>query len=205
MRNIYELLADMGIEIPAEKTDEFRKAFHKEYKTIAEFEKLSAKVEKAEQDVLNATEALKGFENINPDELKSEIEKWQKKAEEAEKTYQAELAERDYNDALDKAMSKIKFTSESARKSVRAEIKSSGIPYKDGRLLGFEDAIAGIKEKDASAFVDEDAEAKKAKAVKFTTQRQLEGSPNVSLDSIASTKDPKERKKLIAENQHLFK
>lgn len=205
MRNIDELLAEVGIEIPEEKAEEFRKSFHSEYKTIAEFDKISAKAKKAEQDALTATEALKGFENINPEELRGEIEKWQKKAEEAEKTYQAELAERDYNDALDKAMEKIKFTSESAKKAVRNEIKGSGIPYKDGRLLGFEDAIAGIREKDASAFVDEEAEAQKAKAVKFTTQRQAEGTQTVSLASIAAVKDPKERKKLIEENQHLFK
>ena len=49
------------------------------------------------------------------------------------------------------------------------EIKESGLKLKDGKILGLSDLIGQIKEKNASAFVDEQQQRAQQQAARFTT------------------------------------
>lgn len=51
MKDIFELLKGLGIEIEADKKDAFNKEFTNNYKTIAEFEKQSAKLKTTEESL----------------------------------------------------------------------------------------------------------------------------------------------------------
>ena len=57
-----------------------------------------------------------------------------------------------------------------------AEIKESGLKLKDGKILGLNDLLGQIKERDASAFVDEEQEKAKQKAARFSTSFKPSGS-----------------------------
>ena len=78
--------------------------------------------EKAE----TAENTLKGFEGVDLETMQRELSDWKKKAEDAEKNAQAQIYERDFNDALKTELESVKFSSEAAKRAIMAEIKESG-------------------------------------------------------------------------------
>ena len=107
--------------------------------------------------------------------MQRELSDWKKKAEDAEKNAQEQIYQRDFNDALKAELESVKFSSEAAKRAIMAEIKESGLKLKDGKILGLNDLISQMKEKDASAFIDEEQEKAKQNAARFTTQFHKSG------------------------------
>ena len=107
-----------------------------------------------------AEDTLKGFDGEDVEGLNKQIEDWKNKAAEAQKDFQRQIEERDFNDALKEEMEAFKFTSEAAKKAIMAEVKEAGLKLKDGKILGLSDLIGQIKEKDASAFAPDKDPAK---------------------------------------------
>lgn len=158
--------------------------------------------EKAE----TAEETLKGFEGIDPTQVQAQLAEYKKKAEDAEKDRDAKLYERDFADALRTALEGIKFSSEAAKKAVMADIKEAGLKLKDGKILGLNDLISQMKEKDASAFVDEAQQQAQQNAARFTAPRGQQTPPgSMTKEDIMAIKDPSERQAKIAENIGLFR
>ena len=158
MADIFELLKDAGVEIPADKKDAFNREFRKTYKSEGEVSKVTGNLE-SDRDAWkkraeDAEATLKTFDGIDPAKIQAEVETWKQKAETAEKDYAAKLAERDFEDALKEEIGQYKFTSEAAKKSIMADIRAAGLKCKEGKILGLSDLIAQMKEKDSSAFVD---------------------------------------------------
>lgn len=204
MKNIEAILKEFGLEIPADKKEEFRKAFHENYKTVVDYGKVETDRDSWKEKAETAETTLKSFEGIDPENIQKELADWKKKAEDAEKDYNDKIYERDFGDALKTAMEDYKFSSEAAKKAVMAEIKEAGLKLKDGKILGLSDLVAQIKESDASAFVDEEDEAGKAR---FTTNSKVTSKTEtgkVTKKDILDIKDPQERQAAIASNLNLF-
>lgn len=134
-----------------------------------EFEKESEKVTKAEDEAKKwktqaetAEETLKKFEGIDPEGIQSELETWKEKVRTQEEDYKKELYERDFADALKTELAQYKFSSESARDAITAQIQKAGLKLTEGKIMGLSDMMATIKEKDPYAFVNESEEGKKA-------------------------------------------
>ena len=90
--------------------------------------------------------------NGDADGIRKQLEELQGKYDKETEAYKAQLAQRDYQSAVDKAIadSGVKFTSKSAEKAFRAEIK---LEMKDGALAGFDKYLEQAKSNDPSAFV----------------------------------------------------
>lgn len=210
MQKLIDTLKSFGIEIPADKQADVKKALSEHYKNIAEHNKALSKLE-VDRDTWKekaeaAEETLKGFEGIDPAQMNTELATWKKKAEDAEKDRDAKLYERDFADALKTALEGIKFSSEAAKKAVMADIKEAGLKLKDGKILGLNDLISQMKEKDASAFVDEAQQQAQQNAARFTTPRGQQTTPpgTMTRKDIEGIKDASERQAAIAQNLHLF-
>ena len=159
MQKLIDTLKSFGIEIPEDKQADVKKALSENYKNTKEVAKTLSKVE-GERDnwkerAETAEETLRGFDGIDPTNIKSELETWKQKAADAEKEFNAKIYDRDFSDALKAALDDVKFSSEAAKKSVMADIKEAGLKLKDGKILGLNDLIEQMKQSDASAFVDE--------------------------------------------------
>lgn len=211
MQNIEAILAELGIEVPSDKKGDLTKKVSENYVTKAEHEK---KIGKAETERDNwkskaetAEETLKKFDGVDLETMQAELNNWKQKAETAAKDYEQKIYERDFSDALKNELESMKFSSDAAKRAVMAEIKESGLKLKDGKILGLSDLIGQIKEKDASAFVDEEQEKAKQQAARFTvpgTGKSTGGSGTTTKKDIMSIKDPTERQAAIAENLGLF-
>lgn len=208
MKNMIDICKDFGIEIPADKHAEFNKAVAENYKTIAEFEKKVNRLtddlatEKSRADA--AEDALKGFDGIDPANIKAQIEEANKKVKEAQEAAEKQLAERDFNDALSKALDGIEFTSSAARKAIEADVRANCSKLKDGTIIGFSDVIAAAKKADASAFVDESVQQLEANKPKFTAPNSITTGGKLTRDDIMNISDRAERRAAMAKNQHLF-
>ena len=172
-----------------------------------ENEKLTADRDKEKERADTAEETLKKFDGVDVETMQAELATWQQKAKDAEKDYADKLAQRDFEDALKEEISGYKFTSEAAKKAIMAEIREAGLKVKDGKLLGLSDLLAQMKEKDASAFVDEKQEQLEAgRAKPFTGPLNSGGgSKKLTREEIEAIKDPAEMQQRIAENIHLFR
>lgn len=211
MQNIEAILAELGIEVPSDKKGDLTKKVSENYVTKAEHEK---KIGKAETERDNwkskaetAEETLKKFDGVDLETMQTELNTWKQKAETAEKDYEQKIYERDFSDALKTELESVKFSSDAAKRAVMAEIKESGVKLKDGKIIGLSDVINQIKERDASAFVDEEQEKAKQQAARFTvpgTGKSTGGSGTTTKKDIMSIKDPTERQAAIAENLGLF-
>lgn len=205
MQNITEILRAVGVELTEEQNTAVVKAVAENYKTIAEFDKKIGKLESErdgfKEQLDTATETLKGFEGIDKDAIETELANWKKKAEDAEKSFNERIYERDFNDALRDAMEGYNFSSNAAKNSVIAEVKAKGLKMEGGKILGLNDVMASIKEKDADAFIDEDAPR-----AKFTAR--MSGTPSgkkyASKEEIMKIKDARTRQDAIASNMDLF-
>lgn len=209
MQNIMEILKEFGLEVPEEKRTEINKRVAENYVTEAEHGK---KVRKLESDrdewqgrAENAEKTLKGFDGIDLEAMNSEVADWKRKAEQAEKDYNAKLHERDFEDALRAELDSVKFTSEAAKKAILVEVKAAGLSLKDGKILGLNDLLGQLKESDAAAFVDPEAEQLEQNRVRFTqAANKASGGGNgvTREDYKAMTLD--ERMKLKTDNPELY-
>lgn len=208
--DILELLKKYGAEIPEESKDAFNKEFRKTYKSEGEISKVTDKLEtdrdnwKAKAET--AEETLKKFDGVDLETMNAELTAWKNKAETAEKDYAEKLAKRDFEDALKEEIGGYKFTSEAAKKAIMAEIREAGLKVKDGKILGLSDLISQMKEKDASAFVDEQQEElEKGRAKPFTQPlNQNVGGQKMTKSDILNIKDAGQRQTAIAQNLGLF-
>lgn len=152
-----------------------------------------------------AETTLKGFEGVDLETMQREISDWKQKATEAEKNAQAQLYERDFADALKAEFEGIKFSSEAAKRAIMAEVKEAGLKLKDGKILGLNDLLSQMKEKDASAFVDDAQQQVQQNMARFTAPVGKQNTPGtMTRKDIEAIKDPSERQSAIASNLHLF-
>ncbi len=210
MKKLIETLRSLGIEVPEDKESEVKKKLSEYYKNVAEVEKTTKNLE-TDRDAWkeraeNAEGILKKFEGIDPEKVQAELSDWKRKAEDAEKDYVEKLAQRDFEDALKEEIGGYKFTSEAAKRAVIADIREAGLKVNDGKILGLSDFIAQIKEKDSSAFVDEQQEALEQNRARFAQpMNQNTGSiKKMTRDDILGIKDRSERLRSIAENLSEF-
>lgn len=172
-----------------------------------ENEKLTADRDKEKERADTAEETLKKFDGVDIETMQAELATWQQKAKDAEKDYADKLAQRDFEDALKEEIGGYKFTSEAAKEAIMARIRGAGLKVSDGKILGLSDLIAQMKEKDASAFVDEkqeQLEAGRAKPFTGPLNPNGGGAKKMTREEISGIKDTAARQRAIAENFSLF-
>lgn len=172
-------------------------------KAKSDLSNLAAERDKYKAQAETAEESLKKFEDIDVDSVKAELESWKQKAEDQQKAYTDELYKRDFKDALARELQDVKFSSEAAKRSIMSEIEGAGLKLNEGKILGLSDLLGQMREKDASAFVN-DAEASKPH---FTTPMEPAGNTGTTLTKadILKIKDSSERQRAIAQNINLFR
>lgn len=207
MQNITEILKEIGIEVPEDKLPDLIKKVAENYKTVAEMEKKTGRLEQERDDYKSQLESakntLKGFEGIDLSTMRTQLAEYKEKAEKAEKDFKDKLAERDLDDALNAALDGIKFTSETAKRGVKSRLKEERIELnKDGKLRGFDSLISKLREEDKDAF----AEDSKPSARFTSSFGKNDGVKKYSsIEDIYKIKDATERQTAIAQNMDLFR
>lgn len=86
--------------------------------------------------------------------IRKQLEELQGKYTKETEDYKAQLADRDYSDAMRRTVSSkgIKFSSKAAEKAYLADLKAKNLTLKDGELEGFDDWHKAQTEADPAAF-----------------------------------------------------
>lgn len=77
MKNIYEILKDFGLEIPAEKKTDFEKAWKENYRTKSEYDNAVTKRDEYKSSLDTVSEQLKAFDGVDVADLNGQIKKLQ--------------------------------------------------------------------------------------------------------------------------------
>lgn len=73
MLNIEQILTEFNVEIPDGKKEEFVKRVLENYKTVAEYQKVTKKRDKLKESLDNVQGELEKFKDVDVDNLKSQI------------------------------------------------------------------------------------------------------------------------------------
>ncbi|MEG1619372.1 MAG: phage scaffolding protein [Eubacterium sp.] len=106
-----------------------------------------------------ADTSLKDLKGKDVDGMEKELEAYKIKFDTLEK----DVAKRDYDRAVSDYVSGYKFTSELAKKAAIAEIKGKELKLEDGKLLGADDLMNGIKTDNPGAFEIDNGDGKRKK------------------------------------------
>lgn len=110
------------------------------------------------------------------EDLQRQLDELQSKYDADTAQYQAQLEERDYADAIKRAISdnKVRFSSKGAERAFVAALKEKKLPIKEGSLEGFEDMLKAERENDPESFMSDKPPARFAGAV-GTGAKPIEG------------------------------
>lgn len=107
MKNILAIMEEYGFEVPEEKKKDFEKAVLDNYKTVADYEKQTEKLSKANDTIKANDDAMKDlqskieeFKDVDVSALNNRIKELETEKSTIESDYQSKLADRDFNDIL---------------------------------------------------------------------------------------------------------
>lgn len=100
MKNFEQILSDAGVELTDEQKTTITKEMGENYKTVADWQKQHDKVQTLEATLKDTQEKLKAFDGVDVENLNGEIAKLKGDLEQKDKDYQAQIADRDFNDML---------------------------------------------------------------------------------------------------------
>lgn len=108
-----------------------------------------------------ADAALKKFEGIDPDKIQGEIQSYKDQLEAQKTDYEKKLTQRDQKDWIDKRLTEYGVTSPFARKQLISDCmaEETGLTWKDGKYLGFDDYMKSAKEQDNTLYLTADEKA----------------------------------------------
>lgn len=105
MKNIHEILAVYGLTVPEDKKAEFDTAVNENYKTVAEADKLRTARDTYKTQLDEVSGKLKAFDGVDVNALKGEITKLTGDLAAKETEYQQKLADMEFEQVLDAAIS----------------------------------------------------------------------------------------------------
>lgn len=153
-----EFLKNLGLEDAAIDTilDENMRDIGKENGSAATAQnELSA----AKEQLKTALAELEALKKSNGDAaaIQQQLSDLQAKYDTDTKALQAQLAGRDYDDAVSRAIAGkgLKFSSKSAERAFTSALKEKKLELKDGELAGLDDFIKAQREADPDAFASD--------------------------------------------------
>lgn len=181
--NVIEKLKSLGVEITADIEKALSGEFLSEKEVEKKLGKVQAENESLKEKLSDAEETLKGLDGKTIDEITKERDDWKRKAEESETKHAEKMAEIEKQELLKEAFASVEFTSESAKKTIVAQI-TEGVTVKNGKLIGFNDLLEDAKKNDASAFVNKEQQEQEENKAKFTEQFKGNPNPNPSMEDL---------------------
>lgn len=141
-------LTDEQIQsIQAESGKEIQK--HKD-----DYATLKAENDSQKKLLENANKEISSYKDMDIEGIKKSAEDYKTKYEEAEKEYQAKIAQMEYDSKLDKYLNGCNFKNDIYRKEVVSRIKEKGLKFDGDTLLGGEEVINSFKNEYPDSYND---------------------------------------------------
>lgn len=124
MKNIKDIIGELGIELDEAKLGDLEKAVLENYRTVAEVENKQSRIAELEQQLATANEALEAAKNAdvsNADEvqaMRDKIAAYEKADEERKAQTEEEKARQGFDEKFDKAVGDKQFVNDIVRGAV---------------------------------------------------------------------------------------
>lgn len=162
--NIEGLTDEIIDKIMAENAKDIQREQLKAEKSTQELENIKTQLNEKDQLLLDANSQIENFKGMDIGSKDKAIQEYQEKfkaKEEELKTkeaeYQQKLQEQAYDFKLNETVSNLKFPNELTKNAFVNELKAKKLPLEGDKLLGFDDYIKEVGEKNPGLFVTEEA------------------------------------------------
>lgn len=125
MKNIYEILTEIGVEVPEEKKSGFDKAFGENYKTIVDYQKQKEKLDTANQSIKELNETIKGYEGTDETikTLQGKVEAYEQAEADRVQAEKERKADEEMNARITETIGEVEFINEFTKNSIYQAIK----------------------------------------------------------------------------------
>lgn len=149
MKNIYEILKGYDLEIPEDKRTEFETAMKENYVTVNEAVKIKTARDNYKSQLDAATTQLKAFEGVDVADLQGKITALNQQLDTQKTNFEQQLADRDFNDMLNGAISARKAKN---AKAVRALLDVEALKASKNQKEDVAAALDKVKEENDYLF-----------------------------------------------------
>lgn len=149
MKNIYEILTGIGLELPEDKKEQFDKEWKENYRTKAEYDKAVEQREEYKTSLGEVQEKLVAFQDVNVDDLKGQIENLKAELVAKDTDYAQREADRAFEGAIDDA---IRSVGGRNAKAIKALLDMETLKASKNQIDDIKKALESAKESDAYLF-----------------------------------------------------
>lgn len=142
MKNIFEILKEIEVEIPEDKKSAFETDFNENYKTVAEMEKLRTSRDNYKGQLESAQTALKEFEGVDVKDLQGKISALTSDLTAKETEYQQKISDMEFDSELDRAIRSIGAKN---AKAVKALLDIDVLKTSKNQADDIKKALEGVK------------------------------------------------------------
>lgn len=147
---IDQIMKENGADIEATKSKADR---------TQEIENLQSQLKTNEGLLKDANAQIETFKTLDVEGIKTAADDWKskfevaaKEAKDKEKTFQEQLKQQSYEFTLKEAVSGLQFPNELSKNAFLNELKAKNLPLENEKLLGFEDYVKEIGERNPGLF-----------------------------------------------------
>lgn len=152
MENIHAILDKYGVTVAEDKRADFDKAVAENYKTVAEFGKVTAARDNFKNQLDAATNSLKEFEGVDVEDLKGKITSLTNDLNTQKTKYEQQLADLDFENTLDLAITGKKGKS---AKAVKALLDIDALKASKNQRDDIDAALEALKKDSGYLFEEE--------------------------------------------------
>ena len=195
MKDIYAILNGLGIEVPEDKKATLDKEWKENYRTVAEFEKATAKRDEYKSLLDEVEGKLKAFDGVNLEEYKTQIVTLTKQLDDEKAARLADESKHQLDATIDKFMGGKQFVNDLTAESVRNKLADE-LAKDTAKGRSIEDIFkALVSDKDGNPvpniLVDQSQQTAQQNAATFTQPRIQTQQPGkkLGLDELMKLKN----------------
>ncbi len=172
MKDIYAILAGLGIEVPEDKKATLDKEWKENYRTIAEYTKATTKRDELQTSLDTVQEQLKAFDGVDPEAYKKQIGDLSEQLEAEKAARLADESKHQLDATIEKFMGGKQFVNDFTANSLRSQLADE-LSKDTAKGRAIEDIFkALVSDKDGNPIpnilVDQNQQAAQQNAAKFT-------------------------------------
>lgn len=149
MTNIYEILKEYGLEVPADKKADFDKAWKENYRTKSEYDNAVSQRDDYKTSLDDVNAKLKEFEGVDVKDLQGQITKLQGDLKAKDDEYAAKEADRMFMDSVKEA---VKTAGGRNEKAVIAMLDIDTLKKSKNQSEDIKVALENVKKSDGYLF-----------------------------------------------------
>lgn len=173
MKNIYEILAGIGLEVPEEKKGDFDKEWKENYRTKAEYDKAVEARDKYKTSLEDVQGKLNEFKDVDVEDLKEQISTLTTQLQEEKDARAADARKVELEKNVSDFLGSKKFVNALTEKSIRQSLMDE-LDKDTAKGRSIEDIFTALITDDEgkqmeNILVDEQKQQAQQKAARFTT------------------------------------